>query len=344
MNESTSGIGIEATTCPLPPEPRRPQHWLWANSVREDGLNDDAPARPPLVRDHVGAHVLLRLATFLGLLFIASIATGVLAFALRLDIRNELQQPYFIALVCVIASFVAYLLVALVLERRRPPIELSLQRAAGLLIGLGLGTVLISAVVGLLFILGVFKVDGFQSPSGSTVAVTLATVGFQAAIFEELVFRGFLFRYLEEGLGTWVSIAISALLFGMAHYANPNSSLLASLAIALEAGVLFGAVYVVTRSLWVCMGLHFAWNVGQALIFGVPVSGGRSVGWIKSHPVGPAWLSGGTFGAEASVVAIVLLTGVATALLVLAMRRQQIVAPVWVRRRRAASLGQPTTP
>ena len=65
-----------------------------------------------------------------------------------------------------------------------------------------------------------------------------------------------LFRIVEEGLGTWWALAISALLFGAIHIANPGATLWSSAAIAIEAGLLFGLLYHVTRSLPLCMGVH----------------------------------------------------------------------------------------
>jgi uncharacterized protein len=97
------------------------------------------------------------------------------------------------------------------------------------------------------------------------------------------------------------ALVISGLVFGLLHVANPNATLLAGLAIAIEAGILLGGVYMLTRRLWLAMGLHLAWNLTQGGVYGVAVSGHAMDGLLESALSGPAWLSGGAFGAEASV-------------------------------------------
>ena len=79
---------------------------------------------------------------------------------------------------------------------------------------------------------------------------------------------------------------------------NPEATWIAVLCIAVEAGVLLAAAYITTRRLWLPIGLHFAWNFTQGGIFGVPVSGFRVRGLLKSTLTGPELLSGGAFGAE----------------------------------------------
>jgi membrane protease YdiL (CAAX protease family) len=160
----------------------------------------------------------------------------------------------------------------------------------------------------------------------------LLVVGLGAGIGEEIIFRGALFRIVEEGLGTWWALAISALLFGAIHIGNPGATLWSSAAIAIEAGLLFGLLYHVTRSLPLCMGVHAAWNFAQGAIYGIPVSGSTAKGWLVSRRSGPDWLSGGVFGAEASVVALALCTLCSLGLIAFALRRGSIVPPFWRRR------------
>jgi len=69
----------------------------------------------------------------------------------------------------------------------------------------------------------------------------------------------------------------------------------------------------------------------QGTIYGIPVSGMAADGWLVSHRTGPDWLSGGMFGAEASVVAIALCSLCTLALLVVAMKRHSFVPPCWRR-------------
>jgi len=235
-------------------------------------------------------------------------------------------------------------LVLLWIEQRRP-LELSVRRIGGLGWGLLLGTGLLLAVIGVLFTVGSYRVVGVN-PSYSIVP-DLLSVGLVAAVAEEIAFRGVLLRLIEDALGTWAAIGIGGLSFGLAHLSNQDATLWGALAIALEAGLLFSALYVVTRSLWWCMGLHFAWNVLQGPVFGSAVSGsGTASGLLIAQFSGPDWLTGGSFGIESSVVSVVLLTAVGVWLLWVIHREGIAVAPGWVRRRRlrdeasSASAGQ----
>jgi membrane protease YdiL (CAAX protease family) len=228
-----------------------------------------------------------------------------------------------------VVPLVAYLLLVRLVERR-PVRELALRRLApeGAL-GLTAGALLFSAVVGVLWLLGSYHVMAFNPhPHWILAAVT---VGLGAGIGEEIICRGVLYRIVEEGLGSWMALLFSALLFGAAHLHNPGATLWAGLAIAIEAGLLLGLIYLITRSLWVCIGLHAAWNFMQGTVYGIPVSGTTADGWLVSTRSGPDWLSGGAFGAEASVVALALCSLASAALLAIALRRGNLVPPRWRR-------------
>ncbi|HEY9130755.1 MAG TPA: type II CAAX endopeptidase family protein [Dyella sp.] len=228
-----------------------------------------------------------------------------------------------------LTSLIAYLLLVRLIERR-PATELSLRTlpAWG---GLGLlaGAALFSVVTGLLWLLGVYHVSGTQ-PNVDWLPAVLS-VGLGAGLYEEIISRGVLFRIVEEGLGTGAALIVSALFFGAAHIFNPGATLWSSAAIAIEAGLMLGMLYHVTRSLWACVGLHAAWNVMQGTVFGIPVSGTDANGWLVSYRTGPAWLSGGVFGAEASVVALLTCSLFTVALVCIARRKRSFVAPSWRR-------------
>jgi len=184
-------------------------------------------------------------------------------------------------------------------------------------------------VVGVLYLAGSYHVIGTDPQVDWLPGVLVAGIG--AGISEEIITRGVIFRVVEEGLGTWWALVISALFFGGAHIFNPGATLWSSAAIAIEAGLLLAMIYHVTRSLWACIGLHAGWNIMQGTVYGIPVSGGASKGWLISSRTGPDWLSGGVFGAEASVVALLACSLVTLALLMVALRRESIVAPAWSR-------------
>jgi uncharacterized protein len=233
----------------------------------------------------------------------------------------------------VLSTCVVYLLLVKLVERRRMT-ELAPHRWPGLFIGLVAGFALFSASVCLLWLVGSYHVIGTNPHADWLLA--LLTVGLGAGIGEEIMFRGVLFRIAEEGLGTWGALLISALFFGAAHIMNPAATLWSSAAITVEAGLLFGMLYHVTRSLWPCIGLHAAWNFTQGTIYGIPVSGTHADGWLVSNRTGPDWLSGGAFGAEASVLMLSLCSLCTVVLIVIALRRGSIVKPSWSRKKSEA--------
>lgn len=233
----------------------------------------------------------------------------------------------------------AYLFLVHVIERRRP-VELAWRKVVphGTL-GFLAGGLLISAVVGVLWVLGSYQVTGFNADPHWARQLLIGGLG--AAVAEEIITRGVLFRISEEGLGTWGALVLSAAVFGLGHIFNPGATAWSSVAIAVEAGLLFGLLFHVTRSLPLCIGLHMGWNFTQGTVWGIPVSGGSDTGWLVSERPGPDWLSGGVFGAEASVVAVALCSAVTLSLLSLAVRRGSIVPPWYARARTAAASPAP---
>lgn len=274
-----------------------------------------------------------RLTIFIVLLLIFTFPLGIVLhlIGLRGPDASALQRATGELIVRALPALLAYLILVRGVERRWPS-ELA-PRSALAQGGLGLlgGFALFSTVVGLLWLLGSYHVSGIHA-SASWLPQLLA-VGLGAGIGEEIISRGVLFRIVEEGLGTWVALAVSALFFGAAHLGNPAATVWSAAAIAIEAGLLFGLLYHVTRSLPLCMGVHAAWNFAQGAIYGIPVSGTHADGLLVSHRTGPAWLSGGLFGAEASVVALALCLLCSLALLTVVWRRRSVVAPLAAVRR-----------
>ncbi len=244
---------------------------------------------------------------------------------------TPLQHALATLTVRLLPAVLSYLILVKLVERR-PVGELAGRDVFTFgAVGLIGGAILFSLVVGSLWLVGSYHITGSNPQVDWLPAVLVAGIG--AGIGEEIIVRGVLFRISEEGLGTWWALVISALFFGAAHIANPAATLWSSSAIAIEAGVLLALLYVVTRSLWTCIGLHAAWNIMQGTVYGIPVSGTRVDGWLVSQRTGPDWLSGGAFGAEASVVALAACLTLSAILLLIALQRRLIVPPAWRRTR-----------
>jgi membrane protease YdiL (CAAX protease family) len=231
--------------------------------------------------------------------------------------------------ICVAVIFVSLYTLFCRLIERRPVVELARPGAPTELgVGVVTGLILFSAVVAVIAALGGYDVVGTR---GWAVLLPVLGISISSGFSEEIIFRGWFFRLVEQWLGTWIALILSAVLFGALHLGNPNATLLAGAAIALEAGIMLAAIYLITRRLWAAIGVHAAWNFAQGGIYGIPVSGGAMDGVLVPHISGPDLLTGGAFGAEASLPAIVVATAFGIVMLVIAYRRGGYIAPFWLR-------------
>jgi len=217
----------------------------------------------------------------------------------------------------------------------RPRDDLPLEGAPrGVAIGLAMGFLLFCALVGIAALFDVYNIVG----PGDAHELIKDLIGMTvlAAFMEELLFRGILFRWIEDFGGSWAALVVTSALFGLAHIFNANATWTSSLAIMVEAGMLLGGAYMLARNLWVPMGLHAAWNFTQGFIFDVPVSGNAMHGLVQAKLSGPVLLSGGAFGLEASMIGVVLSIPLGVVLIALAARRGHLVQPMWARRQPAS--------
>ena len=156
------------------------------------------------------------------------------------------------------------------------------------------------------------------------------SVAVSSAVFEELLFRGVIFRITEEKLGSAWALVISSSIFGFGHLGNPNSTLFSALAIVIEAGLLLGAAYIYARNLWLPVFIHFAWNLSEGGIYGTAVSGtGISKSLINAGISGNELLTGGSFGPENSLSAVIIGLLAAALFLWKARKRKTWVKPSW---------------
>ena len=186
-------------------------------------------------------------------------------------------------------------------------------------LGFGIGILYFVIVTGCIALFGGYKIAGVGN---DWIALAKALFMFLVvAVGEEVLFRGIVFRMLDQQWGTAVALIVSALIFGFVHITNDNATVWSSVAIAVEAGLLLGAAYKWAGNLWLPIGIHWSWNFFQGPIFGFAVSGNDTRSLIKPVIEGSEWLTGGSFGAEASILAFV--TGlIFTALFLYWMRKR----------------------
>jgi membrane protease YdiL (CAAX protease family) len=223
----------------------------------------------------------------------------------------------------ILAAYYGYVRIV---EKRQPAELSSPQAVEELGAGIALGILLLGLTIAVLAALGIYRITGYNGWGAMLATVPGFVMG---AVLEEVVFRGILFRILEQWLGSWTALAITAATFGLMHMLNPGATLLNAASIIIEAGILLAAAYMLTRRLWFCFGLHFAWNFAQGGIFSAAVSGGATRGLLQAKLAGPDWLAGGAFGVEASVVAVAICAAAGLLVLRAAARAGGIVPPPW---------------
>ena len=210
---------------------------------------------------------------------------------------------------------------------KRTITELSIKGIGkNLSLGICLGIALQS-----LTILVIYLNKGFTVISVNSMLFMLPSLAmaFTSAIFEEILFRGIIFRITEEKLGSYWALIISAVIFGTMHLANPHSSIVAALGLAIQAGLLLAAAYIFSRNLWFPIAIHFAWNFTQSGIFGVSTSGNnKGTSLLTTKIEGADWFTGGQFGPEGSIQATVFCL-IATIVLMLFNHKQRRIIKLY---------------
>ncbi len=177
-------------------------------------------------------------------------------------------------------------------------------------IGCLVGYLMMTGTFGIEYLLGyvtVVAVEITYLKALQTLAIALVFFSV-AAMFEEVVFRGYPFQTLVRGIGFVPSIVVVGILFSAAHFRNPNANAFGLINIVLVSAV-FSLAYWRTRSLWLPFGIHFAWNFSQTTLYGFPTSGihfsQREL--TRLTQFGPEWLTGGTFGPEGGAFATLMI-------------------------------------
>ena len=223
-------------------------------------------------------------------------------------------------LVGAIMAVGAYALAVWMAEGRKPS-ELALKPLLPeLVVGMLIGAAMFAVVMS---IMGGFDLYVIRS-LGPAPIWPAAGRAVHSGVIEEIMIRAVLLRLIWRAFGPWAAFAISSALFGLGHIANPDATVFAAVCIALEAGIMLGAFYALTGRIWVSIGAHAAWNFTQGYLFGAAVSGGDfgpAVASSTARPDFPEWLTGGAFGPEASLPALIVCGAVGAAAMALAWRR-----------------------
>lgn len=219
-----------------------------------------------------------------------------------------------------------YVLIAKRLEKRPvtelSPIRAGREAALGVVAGFGL----MSAIIGVLWLLGAYSIAGIAA---TVLLIETVVWIFVLALLEEILFRGMLYRIIEQNLGTVAALSVSAVIFGGMHITNEDADLISVLSATLG-GLLVGLLYTLTGRLWVPIFFHYGWNLSQ-IWWGTALSGTEEFGeFFDGRLEGPRWLTGGPFGPENSVLTLAVCAALLVGCFAHARRRGRLLP---VRRR-----------
>lgn len=192
---------------------------------------------------------------------------------------------------------------------KQPWSFVALDRAAAspprLINGALLGAATIGTASVAMLAMHMLRIDPTRDGSWWGAAGQSAATLLPAAFFEELFMRGFAFAVLRRAGGWRLALIVTSVVFGLLHAWNPGVDAESILAV-IVAGFFLGAILLATRSLYAAGAAHFAWNWVMAGALHIAVSG-IPVGEpdYRTVETGPDWLTGGPWGPEGGLAAVV---------------------------------------
>ncbi len=177
-------------------------------------------------------------------------------------------------------GFLLWMVRWLVLKVEKRPFKLSqlglvsVDRSKHILFGVSFAVTLSLLTIGIGFVTGSLEYlgDGFDLFGAAQVFVTALLAGVLAlasGFGEEIAFRGYLQTRITQRYNSSVAVMIVAVLFALSHPVNTTGNPLLYLANAILVGILFGTIFIRTRSLWMGIALHTVWNYMQIAVLAV---------------------------------------------------------------------------
>ncbi len=247
---------------------------------------------------------------FLSYALLLAAMTPLVFLALRFIPEKSYKEAFTVAVSTLVSLAAVAVLFRFIDKRSFSSLGLTLRSRSFIDLGWGLliGFLMLTTAVGAMWAMGFedIQIGGSETEYvlGGLLMNVVLFVG--VGIHEEVLFRGYLFQSLIEGVGKLPAVVLFSGLFGVAHMGNPNVTPFGIVNIIL-AGVLLSLAYLQTRSLWLAIGIHIAWNFTQGYIWGLPVSGTTVTQPLSiSQETGPDWITGGTFGPEGGAMCTVV--------------------------------------
>ena len=275
-------------------------------------LRPERRADPPAVLPWVRALAFLNLSGWAALVpsSVMIVVFVVLMFAVGPHVVTDITWQIGIQGMILAPFVIAFTVGARWLVDRRPagslgtplaPADLILRQLLGLIVGAGAPLLL----VGILVAAGQAELSWAPTRGTLLGAALLALPLYLAALMEEITMRGYVQRTLYASWGHAPAVLLSSVPFALMHLGNPNPSVLGLVNIALV-GIFLSLTVIRTGNLWFATGCHVAWNFTLGPVLAIPVSGMEIQGLFRTEMTGADWLTGGSFGLEASPLATLL--------------------------------------
>lgn len=244
------------------------------------------------------------------------------------DLLSKDVVDLILLIISIIFSVLAYIYLFKFYEKRKIT-ELSAKGIVkNVSVGIVIGVTLQSLTILVIYLKGAYSITSINP---ILYIIPPFTMALSAGIIEEILFRGIIFRIIEEKLGSYFSLLISSIIFGLLHIFNSNSSV-AGIGLVILAGLLLAGAYIYTRNLWFPIAIHFAWNFTLA-IFGANVSGMEIPKTLISSKIeGAEWFTGGQFGPEGSIQETIFCLIATIILFILINRQGKIIKPYWTKK------------
>ncbi len=210
---------------------------------------------------------------------------------------NEFEN-FIVALICT-AIFARYE------GRRVDSYGLPVARAFGAHTGEGAlaGIVMAGAVAAVMYLLGGMRIHGLATAGSALPLSALAWLGANlcVGVAEEFWFRSYFLQALWKSLGFWPASIVIALLFAADHYFFKTGENVWDVITLVSLSLLMCYSVLRTGTLWFAVGFHIAFDYMQLFVIGTPNGARLPQGRLLDASFdGPAWLSGGVLGTEAS--------------------------------------------
>ncbi len=157
---------------------------------------------------------------------------------------------------------------------------------------------------------GTFIVNDSSSQKIFNNVIVALCLGVKAGIVEEIFFRGYVMKFLEAKWSKAVAVLLPSVVFGLLHMMSMDEFSVESLLLLLCAGTAVGAMFslitIESKSVWSAVVVHAVWNfcmIGRILDISTRHDARSVYSFLLSSE--NILITGGGFGVESSVVAVV---------------------------------------